>query len=106
MKSIIPIVFFSFAIFGAFSQKENTTPDVIVVEGYCYEVINNLKSQLKNDSLAVSFFRDNYVITNKSDQKITNKKAKEVIRFYNQEKNKHLFCVYKPHYYENVLLKE
>ena len=79
----------------SFAQKGN--PSSFMTKGPCSEVINDLKRDLNNDSLAVAYFRENYVIVNnpKAARILKQKKYKEVLSYFSQEENKSIHCCHR-----------
>lgn len=76
-----------------------------IIEGSCFEVIDYLKKEMRNDSLAIKTFMDDYIIID-SSLRLSKKSYKEVVSFFNKAENKHYRCYLKEMYYKHYLLKE
>ena len=106
MRNIFLLLFLTFIVAKGFTQKNSSRLDLIIIEGNCYEVLNLLKSELKNDSLAVSYFKKEYIQITPIPQKISTQKPEELIAYYNRIENKKLRSIHKEHYYNRVLFNE
>ncbi|MCY1634167.1 hypothetical protein [Marinifilum sp. D737] len=105
MKNVLLIVFFAF-LFPQEKPIKIIDTNLIILDGYCYEVLSFLKEKTNNDSIVVSYFRENYIPTRPIPKDLKNKKPSEFIKYYFLERNKQIRCIHKKKYYENVLLKE
>jgi hypothetical protein len=82
--------------------------DCRISEGYCYAVIELLRTSQGNDSIAVEIFKKEYKIVKMPYYKsewLLNKNHIEIIQFYTLEENKKYYCQskrFKP--YDPVLL--
>lgn len=81
MKNVLLIVFFAFLLPQEKPIKKIDTK-LIILDGYCYEVLNFLKEETTNDSTVVSYFRENYILTRPIPEHIKNKKPNEFIKYY------------------------
>lgn len=107
MKNIIFLLFLTFIVANGFTQKNSSKLDcIIIIEGKCYKILNLLKSELKNDSLAVSYFKKEYIQITPIPQKISTQKPEKLIAYYNRIENRKLRSIHKEHYYNRVLFNE
>ena len=102
MKTIIILFFLAFAN-CCFSQNNHNV--TFIVEGKCYVVLNDLVKQMENDSLAVSYFFDNYIIGDSPIKKNDMKSASDIIKVFSLPIYKNTYCVSKSFYYKNTLLQ-
>lgn len=85
------------------TQAQESAPKII--EGACFEVIDNLNDEVRDDSLIVKTFLDTYVIID-SSLNFSKKSYQDVISFFSKAENKHYKCCLKEVYYKRYLHKE
>lgn len=90
-KSVLALGFFcAFCIiFTAFPQNEFIS---FINYGKCKEVLLDIRKQVKSDSLAVEYFKENYKIINFKYDAIFKKNPSEVIKYFNSPQNENLYC--------------
>jgi hypothetical protein len=82
----------------------NSQSVVWIKYGECCKAMENIKESVKNDSVAVSMFWNNYVVINKNVKSLKAKTPSELIEFFSREENKKLMCEYKRFIGSNALL--
>ncbi|PCI35370.1 MAG: hypothetical protein COB60_03560 [Flavobacteriaceae bacterium] len=103
MKKIIVLIFLLF-IFASKTFSQSNKEISFLLEGKCYKVLNHLVKQTKNDSLAVSYFLENYIILDNPIRDIKHKSYKYIFEVFSNKSNKDNFCISKPEYYNKSLL--
>jgi hypothetical protein len=93
-----------FIILTLVASSVNSQSVVFIKYGECHKAMNYLKESVKNDSLAVSMFWDNYKVINKDIDFLKAKKPEKVIEFFNLKENKQLMCEHKRFTGSQVLL--
>lgn len=58
MKKILLIIFFVLFFCNLNAQIKG-----VPAEGKCFEIIQRLRSLLKNDTIAVNYFKDYYIVS-------------------------------------------
>jgi len=103
MKKIIVLIFLLF-IFENRGFSQSNREISFLLEGECHKVLNHLVKQTKNDSLAVSYFLENYIILDNPIRNIKHKSYKYIIKVFSSKSNKDNFCISKLEYYNKSLL--
>lgn len=78
-----------------FSSGLNAQVKGLPVEGKCFEIIQALRLNFQNDTLAINYFKDFYTVPKISDPKTFYKKdISEFIHFFNSPKRKDSYKCY------------
>jgi hypothetical protein len=106
-KSMKYLLIILFAFFISLTAVTVNSQSVVWIKyGECYKAMKNLKESVKNDSVAVSMFWNNYVVINKNVEFLKAKTPSEVIEFFSREENKQLMCEHKRFIGSKVLLDD
>jgi predicted nucleic acid-binding protein len=98
-RILIFVVLASFSLAFLFGQSSHS----LIVEGKCYEVLHHLQKTKLNDSIAVEYFKEKYVVIN-HEKSLEDLNYEEVIKFFNAEENKEQRCCLKAIFYSRSLL--
>lgn len=91
---LISISVFLIVSIGVRSANDPIVP-IVPEKGKCYEVIEYLRESYKNDTLAINFFMDMYVVPKIKDSDTFYKKdVSEIIRFFNDPMRKNYYTCY------------
>lgn len=104
--TILVLVFFFILPFkySLGNYVEQVQNSYFIMNGECNKVINSLRKDFKNDSIAVDFFLKNYKIARSTITFKTGTPASIIIKYFNKEENKKIQCTYKHIDNDKVLL--
>lgn len=91
MKKILFLLVL-FLSFKSFAQEGK--PTAIIFKGKCSVILEHLRNDFQNDSIAVNYFKGHYFIINnvKAKQMVATKDYKEIVHFFSIPENMGIRC--------------
>ena len=89
-----------------FTTKNHSQNIGLIKEGKCYMVLNNIREQVDNDSIAVALFKLNYVVAKVDTNYLFKRRPTDIIKYFNLIRNRSSSCILKRFYYDDKVLLE
>jgi hypothetical protein len=91
IKHLFAIIIFIIGIAVCAQEKE---PNSFLIKGSCVSVLNHLRAELQNDSLAIVYFKDHYfIIDNAKARRVVKQDTyKNIIHFFSMPENSQIRC--------------